>query len=247
MTIEKALKELGLKNNAIQVYVACLEIGSGSILSISKRAQLPRSTCDILLTQLFERGFVTTFRKKRTRYFSAEDPRKILSLLKEKTQTIEAVLPRLLSLYGHASPPATLRSYKGTEGIKTILREILDDNPRELLNFSWADDVFKILPDIFPSFVERRIKQKIPVKVITYDTEFSRKRQQRGGQDLREMRLMPKGQEFHAMLSVWNRKIALFSLEKDQAVFVIESKELSRMQRTIFFSLWNTLPSPNHN
>ncbi len=240
MTIEHTLRELGLKTNAITAYVACLELGSSTVLRISKRAGLPRSTCDLLLSQLQERGFVSAFRKKRSRYFSAENPRKVLAFLKEKSDNFQAVLPQLMNKYGNARTSALLRTYRGSDGIKLVLREILDDNPRELLNFSWADDVFVILPDIFPSFVEKRIKQKIPVKVITYDTEFSRNRQKRKS-ELREMRFIPKGQEFHAMLSVWNKKIALFSLDKELSACIIEDAELSRMQRTIFFSLWNTL------
>lgn len=243
MMIEKALKELGLKNNAIQCYIACLELGSSTVLRISKRAQLPRSTCDILLTHLQEQGLVSTFRKKKTRYFSAEDPRKILSHLKEKTKNIEDILPRLLKLYGQAGTPATLRSYKNKEGVRLVLNEILEDNPKELLNFSWADDVFERLPDVFPAFVQKRIQQKISVKVITYDTEFSQQRQKRGKDDLREMRLMPKTNEFHAMTSIWNKKMALFSLDKELSVIIIESAELAYMQRTIFFSLWNNLSS----
>ncbi len=242
MKIEHALSELGLKQNAIATYLACLELGSSTVLRISKRAKVPRSTCDVILAQLQHRGFVSTFRKKKSRYFSAENPRKVLMRLKEKADHFETIMPKLMGLYGSIRTQTMLRTYNGSDGVKLVLQEILEDNPRELLNFSWADDVFVILPDIFPLFVEKRIKQKIPVKVITYDTTFSRKRQQRKN-ELRDMRFIPKEQEFHAMLSVWNKKIALFSLDKELSACIIEDAELSRMQRTIFFSLWNTLPA----
>src|SRR3989338_10102652 len=100
--LSKTLLEFGLKEKHVQVYLACLELGSSSILKISQKAALPRSTTEVILNSLQERGFVSSFRKKKARYFSTEDPKKIIADAKVKAELLENALPEFLNLYARS-------------------------------------------------------------------------------------------------------------------------------------------------
>src|SRR3989344_5835618 len=137
MSLAKTLQEYGLKEKHAQVYLACLELGSGSVLKISQKATLPRSTTEAILNSLQEKGFVSSFKKKKARYFSTEDPKKIIASAKAKAELLEKALPEFRSMYARSHIIPTVRFYRGKEGMKAMLGEILEDtHAKELLAFS---------------------------------------------------------------------------------------------------------------
>lgn len=220
--------------------MACLELGSASVMQISRKAALPRSTCEVILDKLQDEGWVSSFRKKRIRHFSAEDPHKIIQLAKEKVRGLERALPEFMASYGHARVRPTVRFYQGKDGMRLILEEVLAEAD-ELLGFSSATDLFDTLSEYFPEFVKRRVERKIPAKVLLRDSPKARERQRLGPQQLREVRIIPEGYEYHAMMYVWKNKIAMFSFEKDLVGLVIESEELAKLQRAMFYLIWHGL------
>lgn len=237
MQLEKALAEYGLKEKEARVYLAALQVGSGSVLRISQKAGLARSTTDITLKSLRNKGLVSAFRKSSGHYYSAEDPHKIVSTLKSKTETIERSLPKLLALYGESMVRPTVRFYEGKRGIALILDEILDE-ARELLSFGSAEDLFETV-ESFPVFVDKRVRAKIPIKVILTDSEKARERQGLGPTQLREVRIIGPEYSHHGVFYIWRNKVAMFSLKQEISVVLIESKELTQLQRNLFMALWD--------
>src|SRR3989338_7658914 len=87
--LERILIEYGLKEKQAQVYLACLEVGSGTVLQIAQRASMPRSTTELELNHLLDKGLVSMYKKKSVKYFSADDPHVLLNTLEEKTELIQ--------------------------------------------------------------------------------------------------------------------------------------------------------------
>lgn len=244
MNIPQAIEGLGLKKRSAKVFLATLELGSGSILAISRKAGMPRSTCEAILESLRVQGFVSPFYKKKVRCYAAEDPRKVIRFAQERVQGFEQALPHMLALYGQTAHLPSARLYEGRQGCASILDEILNE-AHEILSFSYTDDVFSVFAQEFPAFVKSRVSKKIPTKVIAIDSPLSRERQALGVSQLREMRLLPKSLEFHSLLMVWENKMAMFSLKGDLFALVTESEQLANIQRAMFNIIWETLPSPH--
>lgn len=243
MSLEKTLKEYGLKEKHAKVYLACLELGSGSVLKISQKATLPRSTTEVILNALQEKGFVSSFKKKKARYFSTEDPKKIIGTAKAKAELLEKALPEFRKLYARSNIVPTVRLYHDQQGMKLVLREILDEADA-LIGFGAVDDVYRVLGDYFPSFTNERIRRKIPLRVILRDTPLARQRQELGPKQLREVRLIQSDSPCSSITFIWTNKVAMFSLQEDMITLVIESTELSAIQRAMFELIWASLPIP---
>ena len=237
LDLERTLIDYGLRPKQAKVYLATLQVGSGPILKIAQQAGLARSTTEIVLTSLLEKGLVSSFKKKRVRYFSADDPHTIVGTLKEKTSIIERALPKFMAVYGSSKSRPTARFYEGTIGMKIILQEILEE-AKNLLTFGSAEDLFSTL-ESFPEFVKKRLELKIPIKAILKDSAKVRERKFLGPQQLREVRLIPEHYDYHGLFYVWNDKIAMFSFGADLSALVIESKELAQVQRSLFQALWD--------
>ena len=239
MNLRNTLKQFGLTEKQAKVYLACLELGSAPVQKVSQKAGLARSTTYEVLEHLQHKGFVSTFRQKKSQHFSAEEPERVLNIAKRNVTLLEEALPELRAIYGEAWIRPTVRFYQGIDGMKIVLEEILAE-AKELQAFGSADDLFRTLPD-FHKFVEKRKKKKIPVRVILRDSEKARERQQSGQKDLRVVRLISDQYQFHGLIYVWNNKIAQLSFQKDLVALVIESEVLADTQRAMFESLWDSV------
>ena len=237
--LERTLIDYGLRPKQAKVYLATLQVGSGPILKIAQQAGLARSTTELVLESLLDRGLVSSFKKKRVRYFSADDPHTIISSLKEKTAIIERALPKFMAVYGSTKSRPAVRFYEGKAGMQIILQEILDE-AKSLFSFGSAEDLFSTL-ESFPEFVKKRLELKIPIKVILRDSPKARERQVLGPQQLREVRLVSPDYDYHGMFYIWNDKIAMFSFGDDLTALIIESAELAQMQKAAFQVMWDSL------
>lgn len=237
MTIEKTLQRFGLNERQTGVYLSALELGSASVQKIAQKASLPRSTTYEVLDALREKGFVSTYMKKSVRYFSAEEPSRVIRLAEQKIEELRAVLPQLEACVGTDRKRPTVRFYQGKEHMKIILKELLDEAD-SVVTFGSAEDLFRELGDYFPDFVRRRVKKKIPVRAILPDSKVARERQRQGLQELRTVKIVPPTFRFKGQTILWKNKIAMFSYINDYVAIVIESKELTDVQRAIFENLW---------
>ena len=249
MTLENVLTEYGLKEKHAKVYLACLELGSGSVLKISQKASLPRSTTEVILNALRERGFVSSFKKKTARYFSTEDPKKIIASAKAKTELLEKALPEFRKLYARSNVIPTVRLYHGKEGMKDILNEILEDarsGAKELLSFGSAEHLFDLLGKDFYRFVAARVKTGMIARVILKESEKAWERVRTASKESRQVRLISPDYVHTGIIFVWGTKIAMFSLDTELSVLLLESSELSKTMKMQIDALWNSLPVPTH-
>ncbi len=239
MTIPTLLQQFGLTPKEVSLYLAALELGSASVQKIAQKAGVVRSTAYEVLEQLRDKHVVTTFLKKKTRYYSAEDPQQLMRFAESKLTALKMVLPQLEAITGKSRHRPATRFYEGKEGMKIILEEILSEAD-ELVALTSPDELFRELP-FFPEFVALRVKKKIPLKVIHPESSKALERKKLGKQELREVRFVPPTYPCHGLMYIWKQKIAFFSFQNDYVAIVVESKEISEMQRMMFRHLWDTL------
>jgi len=237
MNLEKILENYGLTERQAKVYLACLEMGSASVQKISVTAGIPRSTVYEVLDFLRGKGFVSTFQKKRTKYFTAEDPQKIIIQAKGSVEMLEESLPRLRAVYKQAGTQPTVRFYQGKEGMKIILEEMLGE-ANELRSFA-SEDIFHLFGDWWTKYIQKRIKNKIPVRVIIPESSLAHQRQELGPEQLRTVKIIPKVYEHHGFVLVWKNKVAIFTFKKELMALVIESEEVASVQKSVFEFIWD--------
>ena len=242
MKIQNVLKNYGLNEKQIQVYMSCLELGSAPVQKISQKSGLVRTSVYEILEVLRKKGFVNLFLKKKVKYYSAEDPEQVFRLAQNKLDSLKEILPELNALYGNTRNRPRVRFYQGKEAMKLIMEEILSE-AKELECFGAIDDLLKETGDYHEKFVERRIKNKIPLRVILKDTKTARTRKLLGAQQLRKVKLMVDSSiDSQGLIFIWNYKIAMFSYVQDLIGVVVESKVLANTQKSFFDNLWNCLP-----
>ncbi|MEK7084838.1 MAG: helix-turn-helix domain-containing protein [Patescibacteria group bacterium] len=235
MQLKARLRQCGLSEKEASLYLATLELGSASVQKIAQKADVVRSTAYEVLETLRGQGFVTTFLKKKARYYSAQDPAHVLRMLEGKIELFKEALPEMNALIGEARHRPTVRFYQGNDELNIVLKEVLDEAD-ELLGFSSIDDLWREFDHM--KFVRERMKRKIPARIILRDSERARQRRAAGPTELRQVRIMNGALQYHGAVYIWKNKVAMFSFLHDIVGVVIESREIAETERAMFEQLW---------
>lgn len=234
--MEQELKEFGLTDNEVKVYLACLKLGTALVQDIAKKANTYRTYTYEVLKSLIEKGLVSYVIKNGKQYFEVAEPEKLLRILKEKETKINKILPDLKNIYKTSIEKPKVELYEGKEGLKTILDDIIKTN-KEILVYGSTEKQIQILQFYFPNYIKRRVEAKIHTRVITEKSTKTIEMLKTEKKDLRESKFIPKI-AFPTVTYIYGNKVAIFSLEKEIIGLIIENESISNTQRQIFELLW---------
>jgi sugar-specific transcriptional regulator TrmB len=175
MEIEETLKEIGLAEEEIKVYLILLKFGSSLASKVSEETKINRSHVYQLLERLIAKGFVSYVIKENRKYFSAVNPEKIIEIIKEKEQKLKDILPNLLGLASFEKEKPIVEIFEGKEGIKTILNDILKTK-EEWLAFGSSGKGQEVLSFYAEHWEKEREKLKINLRGILDSSESGLKR-----------------------------------------------------------------------
>ena len=82
------LKEIGLTEGEIKVYLALLELGASTTGPIIEKANISRSIIYQILDKLIEKGLVSFITKEKTKYFQATQPKHFLDIIEKEKENL---------------------------------------------------------------------------------------------------------------------------------------------------------------
>ncbi|MBI3032641.1 hypothetical protein HYY69_04145 [Candidatus Woesearchaeota archaeon] len=129
------LKESGLTDGEIKVYLALLGLGSSTTGPIIEKSGIAKSIVYQILERLMQKGLVSFITSEKTKYFQAAEPKKLLQYVEEREKKLQenknqvaALLPELELKQKMAKESQTnqVRVYKGFKGITTAHEHTYD-------------------------------------------------------------------------------------------------------------------------
>ncbi|MCK4650284.1 hypothetical protein KAT36_03560 [Candidatus Pacearchaeota archaeon] len=234
--MQEELKEFGLTDKEIKVYLACLKSGTALVQDIAKNAGTYRTYTYEILKSLKEKGLVSYVIKSGKQYFEVAEPEKLINILKEKENKIKKILPNLKELHKSSTEKPKVELYENKEGLKTILDDIINTK-KEILVYGSTEKQLKILEFYFPNYITRRVKAKIHTRVITEKSPQTIEMLKSEKKEFRESRFILKF-EFPTVTYIYGNKVAMISLEKEIIGLIIESKAIANTQKQVFELLW---------
>jgi len=121
-----SLKEAGLTEGEIKVYLALLELGSSTTGPIIEHAGVARSFIYNILEHLIQKGLISYIIKEKTKYFQAAEPQKILEYIEEREKKleinkkkVEKLIPTLL-LKQQLAKKSEAKIFEGFKGMITV-------------------------------------------------------------------------------------------------------------------------------
>ncbi len=248
MDHEESLEKLGFTRLEARIYVGLLRLGRLSAGEITKNTGIHRRNVYDSLARLIEKGFVSYATVNRRKLFNASPPSRLLEFLGEKQESLRRdemearkILPEMESLPSRNPEDTDVSIFKGKDGMKSIMNDVLKDG-KELLCFVADAKLRQLVQFYLPIFTEKRIKRKIAFKII-YDEELKGKAHEiYDGKRYTEIRFLRRENTPPVVMWVYGNKVALRPSEEsieDTVVILLKNQKIADSFRKYFELLWN--------
>lgn len=231
--MHKQLQELGLTNNEAKIYLALLELGSSIAGKISRKTGIHRRTIYDALERLTEKGLVSYIVKNNRKYFEASDPKQLLTLIEEKKESINTILPKLEQTYNIKKQKQETLFFKGKQGLKSIFEDQLKER-KEILIFGASPNAYQILKYYFKWYDKDRVKKKIKVKIIFDSTARNKIKNIPNA----EIKFLPRNYATPAATNIYGNKVAIINWSGNPLAILINQKEIAQSYKNYFNILW---------
>lgn len=223
-------KEIGLQEGETTLYISLLKLKEATATQIAQHTGVHRSYIYDLIEKLKEKGLVSFVIKNNTKYFIPANPKRLLDYIKEKEEKINQIIPDLLNLTKTKKEGIKVEIYKGKEGIKTILNDLLKEGENYLLfGHLKFEELMPIYIDQFVRIAnEKKIKEQAILEKGTKIIQTKR----------HEYKYISKEYLFPNATVVYGNKIAIFLWQEPYYAILTESKDLAQSYKTHFNLLW---------
>jgi len=242
--LEQLIK-IGLSENEAKVYLALLELGSGTAQQIAQKANVGRPTTYVQLENLMKIGLVSSFEKETTSgtektLFRAEDPEhlknvveKINRAAKARKDALSKALPELGNLFAAKGERPRVRFFEGMGGIKAIQNEFLKTANKLIEGITSWDDVLQLLPAHQKTYRPKRIKKGIKTRMI-YTSSRGSILKKEDATALRESYLVPADAfPIKADVAVSGNMVSLVVFKEKPFGIIIENKHIAETMRSL--------------
>ncbi|MBI1935793.1 hypothetical protein HYS31_05115 [Candidatus Woesearchaeota archaeon] len=227
----RILEHVGLTRNEAFVYVELLRIGQSLAKDIAKATNMHRTSVYGCLQRLHKKGLVAISESNNKTYFGSVDPSKLLSLVKEREERLNNIIPELNKLKS-AKSNATheVQYFKGKQGLKSIYDDILNTG----LNYiGWGPEkkIESLMKYYFIHYVNERKRRKIHAKLIYFEDSRGMIHTKN---PLIDVRFLPKTFYSPTALRVYGDNAAILLLEDEPLCILIRNKAIADSYRKHF-------------
>lgn len=240
------LEDIGLSPNEAKAYETLLNLGRASINTLAVEADIHRRNVYDSIAKLIKKGLVAEEFVSGTKYVRAINPSRLLDIVREKESKINSVLPSLQKRFEQKSSKEGAIVYKGIEGFKNYLSDILEVNePVYLIGAKalWLDERLQYF---LPKFDKQRIKQGIHFKHI-FDYEVKLMSPDILKLRMNEYKFLPKEYSSSVAIDIFGDRVVTFygvspgHLPEDPVQFNIVSKQIADGYKKYFNFMWKNL------
>lgn len=231
------LKEIGMTNAEIKIYISLLELGISTAGPILEKTGLQNSVVHITLHNLVKKGFVTFIKKGKVKHYRATDPQNINKMIDEKKKRLELFIPNLIGIQ-NKQERQDAEVFEGFQGFKNMHYEFIKGGKKgdEYLYFSFYTENlndFEEVYNFYKEFSKERVRRGFNVKGIV-PIQVKPKYKDRDKTNVLFI-------DFPAPMniSIFNDKVFFTPWEDKKVSYLIHSRQLSQSFRQYFYSIWN--------
>jgi len=243
------LKKLGLTDGEIKVYLSLIRLGETTSGPIVDESGVSVSKVYTILDRLSKKGLSSHIVKRKTKYFKAADPNRLIvyvqekeAELKEQGKKIKEMIP-FLQMEGETAITAeTAQVYDGLRGLQTARERTLKIMGKG--DEMWVIGIAKTpyegtMAPYFKDYHKRRYTKKIKCKYLY--NEYARKPygETSAKYPLSEVRYMPKGLITHAWVEIYADTVTIGINKGKSFSVVIQNQEVADSFKIYAQLLWS--------
>ena len=244
--LRKALTEIGLSSNSIELYLESYQRGRATIGQLAKSLKMDRSSAYLAYEQLTKEGLVEEDNLRSVKEIWASPPesvsRIIQSRAKELEDSVKSIakhLPELSASYGARQEKPVLQSFTGRDSLKRISEDVLNsgvDLLRVITNQNAERKVFSA--NAHDNFIMTRMKKGMKAHVLAADTKEAKFLQRFDKDELRETHIVTDLLPFKHEVYIYGDKVAVLGFETNIFGFIVQDKQFATLQSYMFDVVW---------
>lgn len=243
-------QELGLTPNEAKIYDALLEVEEAGVSDIALKADVNRRNVYDAVSRLIEKQLVFQSVAQGDNIYKAVPPSKLLEIIKEKENRLKKVLPDLQKKYENKSRSGEIFIYRGLEGFKNYLRDVLHIGGSVYLLAAsniWFD---KKIKNILHGFANEAISRGIAFRVIFLHEAGDSASQISDLPFIKEYKVLPADYSASGQIGFFGDYSVTFSgdvVDDDFAIYTTIDSNVVYGYRSIFDYVWRGLPDVGGN
>ncbi len=225
---EQVLQSFGLTEAEIKLYIELLKSQESTASTLAKKTNTNRTFTYDRIKKLLGLGLANYIIKDNKKYFKATEPRQLLSILKEREEQVESILPELESLNIEEKKGPEIEVFSSKNGIRTALNILLKQE-KEILIHGSIKKFQESMQEYYEIWNTRRIKQKIHAKILTTEEITI---------ENAEIDLLTEEESSITTFTTGN--IVIITVWSDIPIaLMIESNDVANNNKNFFNNLWN--------
>ena len=229
MQKEKILQNFGLTEAEVKLYLELLKAGEATASDLAKKTNTNRTFTYDRLKKLLETGLVSFVVKDNKKYFKAAEPSQLLSILKEKQEQIQSILPELEKMRVAQKIGPDVKIFSSKSGIRTALNQILRDKKLTYVHGSIAK-FEKTMESFYNIWNARRIKEKIKLYVLSNEEVKL---------ENAEADILPEEDKSSITTFTFGNKVIIVLWADVPVAIHIESEDIAKDNISFFNTIWN--------
>ncbi len=240
------LKNLGLSEKEVLVYLALLQLGGATPYQIAKKSGIKRPTAYVIAEELVKKGLIVHIPGEEKRKYIAKSPETFIQEYEEKLEAAKDILPELKSYQRVATEKPSILYFEGLDGLKQAYKyrekELHD---KEITGFFASnEDATPEVNEFFLKWNEYKEKNNTRVKGITVDTPLLKSFDKFINKDMHTItaKFLPESM-YSAKVSIeaCDDKFVRIFLYESVETLIVESPKFTKAIKEIFELVWKSL------
>jgi sugar-specific transcriptional regulator TrmB len=200
------LMRLGLNEKQAKIYLAGVKSGPTTATVLAQNSEVKRGTIYGILKELKLLGLCIESKSKKKKLFIMSDPNQLKVIQNDRDNVLTSLLPILRNYSTNKNIPKIF-IYQGLDEVREIYIDSLKQKG-EILTIESTDGIVKDFGmDWALSYINKRKKLKIPVRMLATETTESKFFKLRDGNDLRETKILPKKFGLGIDIEIYSNKV----------------------------------------
>lgn len=230
------LRELGLTENEIHIYITLLKLGIANPALIAEKTNLSRSYVYDALERLHDKEMVSYVQREGKKHYQATEPKRLIEFISLKLERINKIVPKLIELTKVEKEEIKVELNKGKKIYRALLKDMIAILKKgdEVLIYGVDDKTAMemepiLLKQYFNILKSKNIKEKVIVKKGVIKLKEAK---------TTTYKFLPKKYIGNAAFEVYGNKVAIFLWGLPNYLILIENKDIADSYRKQFELIW---------
>lgn len=237
---EKYLQEIGLSEKEASIYLALLQVDTASVIDISSKTKINRSTVYVILEGLMKKGLVSETQIGKKVHYQAEAPERLETfverqkvILDEHQKRLQDIIPQIKSMQREQGQRPVLKYFEGRDAALNSNRDFFNTEDKEGIGYFMFNR--DLIEEIFSPKEIEEIQKIRPGKDIKGKSIYIATQTTLSSNEMTERKKVDGGKyPILCDVSIYEDRVQFVTLGKKLSSIFIQSKDVAETLKSLF-------------